>query len=48
MATVEKMITDKSLIGKEYTFKDKKYTMSKVENFVYTDPIDKSVTKGQV
>ena len=48
MATIEKMISDKSLIGKEFAFEDKKYTLAKVEDFEYTDPIDKSVSKGQV
>lgn len=42
------MISDKSTVGKEYSHKDKKYKLARVEQFAYTDPVDKSVAKNEV
>ena len=41
-------VDTKDNIGKTYTSKSgKSFTVSKADNFEYTDPIDKSVTKNQ-
>lgn len=48
IATVEKMIPDKSVVGKEYAHKEKKFKLARVEQFEYTDPVDKSVAKNEV
>lgn len=42
------MISDKSTVGKEYSHKEKKYKLARVEQFGYTDPVDKSVAKNEV
>jgi len=41
-------IADKSTVGKEFTAAGKTFKVAKAEDFEYTDPIDKSVTKKQV
>ena len=41
-------ISDKANAGKEFTAAGKTFKVAKAENFEYTDPIDKSVTKKQV
>ena len=37
-----------AFIGKEFTEGDKTYKVAKADDFEYTDPIDKSVSKKQV
>lgn len=41
-------IADKATVGKEFTAAGKTFKVGKAEDFEYTDPIDKSVTKKQV
>jgi phosphoglucomutase len=50
MAELEAKVTDPSFVGAQLTAptSGKIYTVAKGDNFEYTDPIDKSVTKGQV
>ena len=48
MANLDKMVTDSSIIGKQFQRGDKCYKVSKMDNFEYTDPIDGSISKKQV
>ena len=48
MAALDAMIDDASMVGKELLHGDKTYTIAKIDNFSYTDPIDGSVAKKQV
>jgi len=50
MAELEAKVTDTSFVGAQLTATSsgKIYIVAKGDNFEYTDPIDKSVTKGQV
>ena len=49
MELLQNFVDDKSNIGKEFVSKcGKKYVVSNIDNFAYTDPIDSSVTTKQV
>lgn len=48
MANLEKIITDPSFIGKQYSSGGKTYKTKIADNFSYTDPVDKSVSAKQV
>ena len=49
MDHLQKFVDDKGNIGKTFiSASGKKYVVSKIDNFEYTDPIDHSVTKNQV
>lgn len=50
MTELEAKVTEASFVGAQLTAptSGKIYTVAKGDNFEYTDPIDKSVTKGQV
>lgn len=47
MSTMEKLITDSSFIGKEFSSGGKTYKVKVADNFSYTDPVDKSVATKQ-
>lgn len=47
MDNVEKMITDPSFVGKEFSYGTKTYKIKLGDNFSYIDPIDKSVANKQ-
>ena len=47
MNTLEELFKQSDFVGKELTYGDKKYTVALADNFQYTDPIDKIVTKNQ-
>merc|ERR1719323_2251277 len=48
MNELQIFVDTKDNIGKTYTSKSgKSFTVSKADNFQYTDPIDQSVTKNQ-
>jgi phosphoglucomutase len=49
MNDLQGFVDDKANIGKTFTAASgKSFTVSKADNFEYTDPIDKSVTQNQV
>ena len=48
ISDLNNLVSDPSLVGKVYTSGDKSYKVAKADNFTYTDPIDKSVSKNQV
>lgn len=48
MQDLEAAMTDKSFIGKKFTSGDKTYEVAIADNFMYTDPVDASVSKNQV
>ena len=48
MANLEAQVADQSLVGKDYRHDGKIFKVAKMDNFEYTDPIDKSVSKKQV
>jgi len=50
MSELEAKATDPSFVGTQLKAptSGKIYTVAKGDNFEYTDPIDKSVSKGQV
>ena len=48
MNNLNALTNDASWIGKELNFEGKKYTVAKIDNFEYTDPIDGAVAKKQV
>ena len=48
MKKLNDIVADPSLVDKQHSSGDKTYTISKVDNFSYTDPVDKSVSKNQV
>lgn len=39
---------DKGFVGQNFSSGDKTYQVEKADNFEYTDPVDGSVSKGQV
>lgn len=47
MEHLEKFITSEGIVGKNYTSGGKTYVIKKVDNYSYTDPIDKSIAKKQ-
>lgn len=47
IATMEKLITDPSFVGKTYSSESQSYKVKKADNFSYTDPVDKSVANKQ-
>lgn len=47
MDLLQKFVDDSSNIGKSYTGLGKTFKVSKIDNFSYVDPIDKSVTEKQ-
>ncbi|XP_063057869.1 phosphoglucomutase-1 [Engraulis encrasicolus] len=47
MQDLEAAMTDKSFIGKKFTSGDKTYEVAIADNFMYTDPVDASVSKNQ-
>lgn len=48
MAALDAMSDNASMVGKELSQSGKTYTIAKIDNFAYTDPIDGSVAKKQV
>jgi phosphoglucomutase len=48
MENLGNFISDSSNIGKPFSSGDKTYTVAKIDNFSYTDPVDNSVSKNQV
>ena len=48
MAGLTAMIDSGSTVGKTFSKGDKSYKVSVLDNFSYTDPIDKSVSTKQV
>ena len=49
MDLLQNFVDDKSNVGKEFVSTcGKKYIVSNIDNFAYTDPIDNSVTTKQV
>lgn len=48
MANLNGMIDAGSMAGKEFTQGGKTFKVAKMDNFSYTDPIDKSFSKNQV
>ena len=49
MDHLQNFVDDKGNVGKEFVSKcGKKYVVSNIDNFAYTDPIDNSVTTNQV
>lgn len=48
MENLEKLTQDPATVGKTLSCEGKSYTIAKTDNFEYTDPIDKSVSKKQV
>ncbi|XP_041359453.1 phosphoglucomutase-1-like [Gigantopelta aegis] len=47
MSDLNSLVADPSLVGKVYSSGNKSYKVAKADNFNYTDPIDKSVSKNQ-
>uniref|UniRef100_A0A671TE12 Phosphoglucomutase-1-like n=1 Tax=Sinocyclocheilus anshuiensis TaxID=1608454 RepID=A0A671TE12_9TELE len=41
-------MSDKAFVGQKFSSGDKTYQVEKADNFEYTDPVDGSVSKGQV
>jgi len=41
-------MSDEAFIGQKFSSGDKTYQVEKADNFEYTDPVDGSVSKGQV
>ena len=48
MEKLGNFISDSSNIGKAFSSGQKSYTVAKIDNFSYTDPVDNSVSKNQV
>ena len=48
MSDLESLITSMDFKGKSFSSGGKTYKVAKGENFTYTDPVDKSVSKNQV
>lgn len=48
MKELEKKITDAGFVGTKFEEATKTFVVEATDNFQYTDPIDKSVTKNQV
>lgn len=47
IATMEKLITDPSFVGKSFSAEGQTYKVKVADNFSYTDPVDKSVANKQ-
>jgi len=47
MSNLQALIEDKATVGKSYSSANKSYSVAIADNFEYTDPIDKSVSKKQ-
>ena len=47
MVTMASVITDGTFVGKVFSSGDKKYKVKMADNFSYTDPVDKSVSRKQ-
>jgi len=48
MANLNTFVSTASNKGTTYTSGDKMYTIANIDNFSYTDPVDKSVSSNQV
>lgn len=48
IADLQNTMFDKSFTGQKFSSGDKTYQVEKADNFEYTDPVDGSVSKGQV
>ena len=49
MDLLQSFVDDQGNVGKEFVSRcGKKYVVSKIDNFAYTDPIDNSITTKQV
>lgn len=48
MKGLEALISDRSFMGKQFPVGDKVYTVAKIDNFEYSDPVDGSVSRNQV
>ena len=48
MKDLEAAMSDKSFVGKKFSSGDKTYEVEIADNFMYTDPVDGSVSKNQV
>ena len=48
MTNLRQLIQDPAYSGKAFSQGDKSFTVAKIDDFEYTDPIDKSVAKKQV
>lgn len=48
MRILDEMGSNPSLIGKELSHEGKTYSIAKIDNFEYKDPIDGSIAKKQV
>ena len=48
MANLNDLVANSSMIGQVHSSGEKSYTISKMENFSYEDPVDKSISKNQV
>uniref|UniRef100_A0A8P0NJT5 Phosphoglucomutase-1 n=2 Tax=Canis lupus familiaris TaxID=9615 RepID=A0A8P0NJT5_CANLF len=47
MKDLEALISDRSFVGKQFSVGDKVYTVEKIDNFEYSDPVDGSVSRNQ-
>ena len=48
MKDLEALISDRSFVGKQFPVGDKVYTVEKIDNFEYSDPVDGSISRNQV
>lgn len=48
IAALQETMFDKAFVGQKFSSGDKTYEVEKADNFEYTDPVDGSVSKGQV
>lgn len=48
IADLQQTMFDKAFVGQKFSSGDKTYEVEKADNFEYTDPVDGSVSKGQV
>lgn len=48
MKDLEALISDRSFVGKQLSVGEKVYTVEKVDNFEYSDPVDGSISRNQV
>uniref|UniRef100_A0A8D1MA46 Phosphoglucomutase-1 n=1 Tax=Sus scrofa TaxID=9823 RepID=A0A8D1MA46_PIG len=47
MKELEALISDRSFVGKQFPVGDKVYTVEKIDNFEYSDPVDGSISRNQ-
>ncbi len=47
MDRLQELVDSNDLVGKTFKADSKEFVVSKADNFAYTDPIDKSVSKNQ-